>query len=729
MTPRGVVFDTSSGNRERRSSVISLSVATCGFVTSGLFFCRHVAGTTSDKISIGRDTVAHLFSDRHSIFALEKIDEPGSPMDVFFFWILVFPFSASAITAPEGGEVVTSITDAAMLTRLEHTSLRFSQALSLEAREEHAPAINNEALYRASSWYRDVVADLDLALDGIGDEGEYTYGAEFYTDRLFNKGWLRSPYAEYELIGVVNRIDRRDFQTAPGCGEVRFLYRLSYHKTDVSDALYSRMPFVFNVIYDIPRPENSDCSSAAMRWKTAHAITDRDAFFEWASAMLDITDRAHFRFNRVEVNFQSMRKPSESKKKLGGHAEYILRMYAPDATGGLGVMRLENSPDVAKIKKDAALKAELQAYILSHVEEIDQGVYQLPEKFLTTDAVSVGPHGLHRSANHPFEQIFKSADFDAADFTQTRLIASSEGLLARLDGNTCVGCHQSNAVAGFHFLGEDRPDRTHPLNALHLSSSPHFRAEAARRAVYLRALIEAGEPDRFRPLAIEPAGGSAPVNGRCFVDDADFKDTWSCVEGAQCEALIHNARVLDVGTCVRPDTSVAGDPCFKGVVTEEPWRGASKDKMQLERFGCPDRECSMPKQGSPLGMCQASCDEDGDAEQAGEICAWRGGLEFEKCAMSGDWSGCIDESARRGLRGACDEQTPCRDDYICQRAVDAGDAAPLSGNERGYCVPNYFIFQLRLDGHPPTPLLPEPFAGFYSGNPGDNHAHASRDLP
>ena len=42
-----------------------------------------------------------------------------------------------------------------------------------------------------------------------------------------------------------------------------------------------------------------------------------------------------------------------------------------------------------------------------------------------------------------------------------------------------------------------------------------------------------------------------------------------------------------------------------------------------------------------------------------------------------------------GLR-ACDAATPCRDDYLCVR-LDAG---------RGACIPPYFVFQMRVDGHP-----------------------------
>ena len=45
--------------------------------------------------------------------------------------------------------------------------------------------------------------------------------------RVFNEKWLGSSDGLFILSGVVNRIDRRDFDPAH-CGELRFIYRLGY---------------------------------------------------------------------------------------------------------------------------------------------------------------------------------------------------------------------------------------------------------------------------------------------------------------------------------------------------------------------------------------------------------------------------------------------------------------------------------------------------------------------
>ena len=163
---------------------------------------------------------------------------------------------------------------------------------------------------------------------------------------------------------------------------------------------------------------------------------------------------------------------------------------------------------------------------------------------------------------------------------------------------------------------------------------------------------------------------------------------------------------LELGQCVRPEAqAIAGDACMRGTLTSSTqprW-----DMIKQERFNCPNYTCLEPVSGSPAGMCHAPCDPPTSSPtpetQSEEICAYRGSSAFDRCANKGNWSECIFASTQRGLRTACDEDTPCRNDYVCQRLFEFDpQASPrvLSSYERGYCVPNYFIFQLRLDGHP-----------------------------
>ena len=51
---------------------------------------------------------------------------------------------------------------------------------------------------------------------------------------------------------------------------------------------------------------------------------------------------------------------------------------------------------------------------------------------------------------------------------------------------------------------------------------------------------------------------------------------------------------------------------------------------------------------------------------------------------------CIKRNSTPAAVRSCDEARPCRDDYVCAR----------SASGTGACMPPYFLFQLRVDGHP-----------------------------
>ena len=64
----------------------------------------------------------------------------------------------------------------------------------------------------------------------------------------------------------------------------------------------------------------------------------------------------------------------------------------------------------------------------------------------------------------------------------------------------------------------------------------------------------------------------------------------------------------------------------------------------------------------------------------------------------------------RGLLNVCSPSRFCREDYICQEMPDLLTAAKfnvspqslnvLKSGKIGFCTPTYFVYQLRLDGHP-----------------------------
>ena len=86
-------------------------------------------------------------------------------------------------------------------------------------------------------------------------------------------------------------------------------------------------------------------------------------------------------------------------------------------------------------------------------------------------------------------------------------------------------------------------------------------------------------------------------------------------------------------------------------------------------------------------MCADACGSDNPDTVCGAIALL---TPFNQCVARGEpFTKCLAEETRpAGLR-RCDPDTPCRDDYLCAR---------LAGST-GACLPPYFLFQMRVDGH------------------------------
>ena len=87
------------------------------------------------------------------------------------------------------------------------------------------------------------------------------------------------------------------------------------------------------------------------------------------------------------------------------------------------------------------------------------------------------------------------------------------------------------------------------------------------------------------------------------------------------------------------------------------------------------------------------------------ICATEAGTGFNACIdllRDGKTSfyPCLTAVSSPATLRACDASQPCRDDYVCLATKDT----PRS--KLGACLPPYFLFQFRIDGHPTPPEGP-----------------------
>ena len=567
---------------------------------------------------------------------------------------------------PAPPEPTLLITDRAVLRALEEQGLTLGALLGNQA------ARSNAELSTLPS-FAPVVRALEQDLQRAAAEDPLA-GVEVarYSHRLFDKRFLRAPAARFELAGVVNRPDRAVF--APGsCGEVRLIYRLGYDK---GGERTSRLPMTIGVELPVSR-EGTSCRTAAARWLEP-PTSDAGARARWLRSDDGPLTRTVLAGARVVLNIQLVRWPSTIRPDLGGHAEYVLRAFRPDATGILKPEPLENTIDAATFQP--AAQRELMTWLLANQAAVDAGTALIPEKLLGDRSLSVTPRGLSRLANRPFTSALSENALSGFDFASAKQMKSAAAVLRRLDQLSCPGCHQARSVAGFHFLGEDSSE-TPVENALATPVSPQVLEDLPRRLRVAQQMLADAAPDFSAPFAERAVPGKAGYGQHCSLNrDPSFTE-WQCEAGLVCSAI--EAGESDaIGQCL-PALPEVGDACEQGNVG--PHRDRRRDRMrQAKVTDCANMVCNRSAVGFPAGMCMARCGAEGAT--CGPIAILD---SFNACLARGEsFLACIRGNVSpAGLR-ACDAQHACRDDYVCARS-----------NSGGVCLPPYFVFQLRVDGH------------------------------
>lgn len=550
-----------------------------------------------------------------------------------------------------------------------------------------APVDSNRALAR-SPRYKAIANRLTRdvrAIDRKDDKAGIGYRGNAH--RLFDWRWLTSREARYDLIGVVYRIDRIPTRKDDRCGDVHMLYRLAYTTTVSGESVGSRLPMTVVIFLPGLPGEAGSCAAAARAWRAPETVRGR-ALGEWLvsdKGPLGAGALSAEHLERVRINMQSMRWPSAVRPDLGGHAEYILRSFEPDGDK-LRPMPLENTPDVKRLRKSKALRGQLAVWISENLDAIDSGTAEVPATFLTKRSDSVTPRGFSRRANRPYRQVFSPRDFAELDLDDRQYIGSPEALLRRLDDMTCAGCHQARTIAGFHLLGKDAPDVA-PGNALAMYMSTHLHDELNRRSRVLDQLADGRPVDYARAFAERGPSDQGGVGSRCGMGDKGFA-AWTCADGLVCDAYDTPRDDRAVGTCMPAGAMSVGGPCQFGPLNGK--RNAHRDRTGNKNVRECGRGavCNSNRVGFPGGMCTESCEglsSDGTCGVIADL------TPFNNClARKTPFPRCLAEHVfPAGLR-ACDRHNPCRDDYICS----------LTPAGKGACIPPYFLFQMRVDGHP-----------------------------
>ncbi len=532
-----------------------------------------------------------------------------------------------------------------------------------------------------------------------------------YSHRLFDVRWLRAPSTRFELVGIVNRFDRAPF-AAGSCGETRLVYRLSYATQVGDNPVSSRLPMTLALELVVP-DDGASCRTTVARWQPPRTL-EGEALADFlvgprgplSPALLDAGRRGP---HRIVTNTQLVRWPSTVRPDLGGHAEYLLSSFQPTPEGGYAPALLENTPDLVRLRRDPSLVKELARALSTKAarEAIDDGTFLLEDRFLAKRAVSVTPRGLSRGQNRPFSALLGERDFVGMEPLAGKHVRSLEGLLRRLDALSCPGCHEARSVAGFHLLGDDPTDAP-AGTALATGASPHLIGDLDRRAKVAAAALAGEQPDFAQGFPERSSSGG--YGAHCGLDGEPTFREWGCDPGLVCRPY-DAPKGEHVGQCLPGAASRAGDPCEVGPLARN--TDGTRDRVaSVVRESCAGSAvCNRNAVGFPGGMCTESC----DALSPGSACGKIAILEpFNACVARGEpFVTCLASHARpAGLR-ACGRETPCRDDYVCARAdtgetgagqPSPGGRSPASKTARvdpgGACIPPYFLFQLRVDGHP-----------------------------
>lgn len=495
-----------------------------------------------------------------------------------------------------------------------------------------------------------------------------------HAHRAFDTTWLRSSEARFELVAVTNRLDLR-FKDAAGCGELHLVYRLAYANRSGK----SRLPMTIMLVYPQAR-EGAACDRIAKQWLAVPKSGTPTARAE-ALARGPLARAKTSVANKIEIGFQKVRWPSSVRPDMGGHAEYGLRVFSRGASG-LANVRLENTP---RTDLDANEKRALAQWIGANISAIEAGTAIVPSSFLTDNSTSVAPKELARAANRPFAQLFGKDGEGLGDVA----VASRRELVRRLDTMSCNGCHQSRSVAGFHVLGNDRADMS-VVNALVDGISPHTRELVAFRKRDLEAIAgSAGRTPALPKIPFAERGESkGGANAACGLNG--MFPSWTCAPGLACSDVSGD----DIGLCVTRDARDVGEACEESKVSFTP--NASSDRASgLTIKACNGAtgagRCNKSSGGFPNGLCSGPCSTPGKVEDNG-ICGVAVPSGFNECIGAGrPFETCISGGSKQ-LRRACDTTHPCGPDYVCA-AVPNGPAST------GACLPTYFMFQVRVDGH------------------------------
>ena len=403
--------------------------------------------------------------------------------------------------------------------------------------------------------------------------------------QLFDREALYSAQTRFVLAGIVNRMDRA-YLAPQSCGEIRIIYRLARTgpAEDGRVPVVRRLPMTLSLVLKAGKAhaatrdgDASSCADIARRWLDTADLSlagpELTASLMSRGSALELIRSDDI--DRIEINLQIAHTPKSAVRAF--RTDYLLKVFRYDARANLFLEApLDNQIDRERIVSDEKLRREFRAWLLEarHLDELDRGTIQMPDKFLASSAIAATPVGFGSSTSQPAfglvqpdtsgEAVLRQGEVvvalkQAADSgIVLQNIRSVGGFERRLNDVTCSGCHQIRSIGGFHFPGVEWMAAKPSISAV-VPASPHFFGDQTRRRDILRAMRDGTTPDFSRGFSDRPQSrGSAELAGTAYddgwgahcyrqlqgtTDDDESFRSWTCAEGLVCQPVDETSRI------------------------------------------------------------------------------------------------------------------------------------------------------------------------------------------
>lgn len=279
---------------------------------------------------------------------------------------------------------------------------------------------------------------------------------------------MRSEHTSLEVAAVVNRLDRMDV-LPDTCGESRVVYRLVRHRDDGHE---QTLPLALSALFEQPMPAGG-CVEVARAWQTEEVESLTEPSRPLSPELLS---RAHLRAVESNVRTQFEDEPPHNVLAIHVPADSP-RWDEPTWTAGM----LEFAPwswykgrgltRVGELLMAPAMREAIFEGTAMTTELAEH--HRMPEDYRARYSVeSTRGSGLGSVERKLPEE---------ADYSPFR---DRQAFVDRARSLTCMGCHDTRTVDGFHVA---------------LERSAHLQDDTVWRQAYVRSVAEGREPDRVRP--------------------------------------------------------------------------------------------------------------------------------------------------------------------------------------------------------------------------------------